>query len=202
MFETLAESGIRPGDIDSLILGSTVAINMLHTRSGARVLYLTTQGFEDVLFIQRINRRFHYDLDWVKPAPFAERRDCLGVRERISKDGDTLILAGRGGVGPAARGRGGAPRRGHRRRPAGGYRHQPAVLLCQPAARAGAGGVLAARIPRRARIAVARRRTDLAGVRARQHDRRRCLHQAARGGLCRQPGAGSAGSVAWQHRGR
>ena len=68
-----------------------MAINMLHTRSGARVLYLTTQGFEDVLFIQRINRRFHYDLDWVKPAPFAERRDCLGVRERISKDGDVLI---------------------------------------------------------------------------------------------------------------
>ena len=91
VFETLADSGIGPGDIDSLILGSTVAINMLHTRSGARVLYLTTQGFEDVLFIQRINRRFHYDLDWVKPAPFAERRDCLGVRERISKDGDTLI---------------------------------------------------------------------------------------------------------------
>ncbi len=91
VFETLADSGISPGDIDSLILGSTVAINMLHTRSGARVLYLTTQGFEDVLFIQRINRRFHYDLDWVKPAPFAERRDCLGVRERISKDGDLLI---------------------------------------------------------------------------------------------------------------
>ena len=55
------------------------------------MLYLTTQGFEDVLFIQRINRRFHYDLDWVKPAPFAERRDCLGVRERITKDGDVLI---------------------------------------------------------------------------------------------------------------
>ena len=91
VFETLADSGIRLGEIDSLILGSTMAINMLHTRSGARVLYLTTQGFEDVLFIQRINRRFHYDLDWVKPAPFAERRDCLGVRERISKDGDVHI---------------------------------------------------------------------------------------------------------------
>lgn len=94
VFETLTDSGLSPGDIDSLILGSTVAINMLHTRSGARVLYLTTQGFEDVLFIQRINRRFHYDLDWVKPAPFAERRDCLGVRERISKDGEALIPLG------------------------------------------------------------------------------------------------------------
>ena len=94
VFETLADSGISPGEIASLILGSTVAINMLHTRSGARVLYLTTQGFEDVLFIQRINRRFHYDLDWVKPAPFAERRDCLGVRERISKDGDVLTPLG------------------------------------------------------------------------------------------------------------
>ena len=109
VFETLAGSGISPGDIGSLILGSTMAINMLHTRTGARVLYLTTQGFEDVLFIQRINRRFHYDLDWVKPAPFVERRDCLGVRERITKDGDILTSVRRARIDPAPRSRRGAP---------------------------------------------------------------------------------------------
>ena len=91
VFETLAESGISPSDITLLILGSTMAINALHERAGARVLYLTTEGFEDVLFIQRINRRYNYDLDWVKPDPFVDRRDCIGVRERVNKDGEALI---------------------------------------------------------------------------------------------------------------
>ena len=55
------------------------------------MLYLTTKGFEDVPFIQRINRRHHYDLSWIKPAPFAQRRDCIGVNERISKEGNVLV---------------------------------------------------------------------------------------------------------------
>ncbi|MBV7338531.1 hydantoinase/oxoprolinase family protein [Chloroflexi bacterium TSY] len=90
VFDSLTRSGVEIEDISFLILGSTIAINTLHQRAGARVLYLTTQGFEDVLFIQRINRKFHYDLDWVKPAPFVERRNCIGVKERINKDGQVL----------------------------------------------------------------------------------------------------------------
>ena len=90
VFDVLQGSGIGPEAISFLVLGTTMAINALHQRSGARVLYLTTKGFEDVPFIQRINRRHHYDLTWVKPAPFVQRRDCIGVDERISKDGRVL----------------------------------------------------------------------------------------------------------------
>ena len=91
VFDALEASGIGPEGISYLVLGTTIAINALHQRSGARVLYLTTKGFEDVPFIQRINRRHHYDLSWIKPAPFAQRRDCIGVNERISKDGSVLV---------------------------------------------------------------------------------------------------------------
>ena len=91
VFDTLASSGVDIDDINFLILGSTIGINALHQRAGARVLYLTTKGFEDVPFIQRINRQHHYDLDWVKPAPFAERRDCIGVNERITKDEKVMV---------------------------------------------------------------------------------------------------------------
>ena len=91
VFDTWDASGIGPADISYLVLGTTIAINALHQRAGARVLYLTTKGFEDVPFIQRINRRHHYDLSWVKPAPFAQRRDCIGVDERITKDGQVLV---------------------------------------------------------------------------------------------------------------
>ncbi len=91
VFDVLANSGINIDHTTFLILGSTLGINALHQRSGASVLYLTTKGFEDVPFIQRINRRHHYDLDWVKPAPFVERRNCIGVDERITRDEKVLV---------------------------------------------------------------------------------------------------------------
>jgi N-methylhydantoinase A len=92
VFDTLERSGISPREIAFLILGTTIAINSVHTRTGARVLYVTTAGFEDVLFIQRLNRKHHYDLQWIKPDPFCERRDCLGVVERVNKDGKIVVL--------------------------------------------------------------------------------------------------------------
>jgi N-methylhydantoinase A len=91
VFDVLERSGISPREIAFLILGTTIATNALHTRTGARVLYVTTAGFEDVLFIQRLHRKHHYDLRWVKPDPFCERRDCLGVAERVDKDGTVVI---------------------------------------------------------------------------------------------------------------
>jgi N-methylhydantoinase A len=49
---------------------------------------VTTAGFEDTLYIQRINRPTLYDLQWEKPQPLVRsRRHCLGVRERITADG-------------------------------------------------------------------------------------------------------------------
>lgn len=90
VLDAFGRSSIEPSTVSFLILGTTLAINALLQRRGARVLYITTAGFEDVLFIQRINRKFHYDLSWKKPDPFVERRDCLGVAERIAKDGTIL----------------------------------------------------------------------------------------------------------------
>jgi N-methylhydantoinase A len=91
VFDALERSGISPREIAFLILGTTIAINAVHTRSGARVLYVTTAGFEDVLFIQRLHRKHHYDLQWIKPDPFCEHRDCLGVVERVDKEGTVVI---------------------------------------------------------------------------------------------------------------
>ncbi|MHB1006049.1 MAG: hydantoinase/oxoprolinase family protein [Chloroflexota bacterium] len=90
VFNVLARSGADPAQINFLILGTTIATNALLERKGARVIYLTTAGFEDVLFIQRVNRKYHYDLTWHKPDPFARRRDSIGINERVDKDGKVL----------------------------------------------------------------------------------------------------------------
>ena len=37
----------------------------------------TTKGFRDVPFIQRGNRKSHYDMSWVKPKPLVKRRHCF-----------------------------------------------------------------------------------------------------------------------------
>ncbi|HJN40449.1 MAG TPA: hydantoinase/oxoprolinase family protein, partial [Chloroflexota bacterium] len=84
---------LRHADVDSaaiarLVLGTTVAINSLLQRQGARVIYIASEGFEDIPFLQRINRRFHYDLKWVRPLPLVRRRDCLGVPERMDYRGN------------------------------------------------------------------------------------------------------------------
>ena len=85
------ESGLPPASIYFLILGTTVATNALIQRKGAHVVYVTTEGFEDVLYIQRMNRRYHYSYEWTKPLPFVEMRDCVGIRERIGAKGEVVV---------------------------------------------------------------------------------------------------------------
>ena len=83
----LRETGRRPSDIGFLILGTTVATNALIQRSGARVACITTRGFEDVAFIQRIDKAEVYNLQWRKPKPLVKRANCLGVGERVDYAG-------------------------------------------------------------------------------------------------------------------
>jgi N-methylhydantoinase A len=76
--------------IESIRVGSTLATNALLEQRGAVVGYVTTKGFRDVPFIQRGNRRSHYDLSWQKPKPFCKRRHSYEVSERLDARGRIL----------------------------------------------------------------------------------------------------------------
>jgi N-methylhydantoinase A len=80
----------QKADIANIRLGTTVATNALLERTGATVAYVTTKGHRDVLFIQRGNRKFHYDMSWVKPKPLAKRRHSYEIVERLSADGNVV----------------------------------------------------------------------------------------------------------------
>ena len=86
----LTKSGISVGEIERIVHGTTVATNAVIQRKGAEVVFVTTAGFEDVPFIQRLNRRREYDLQWLKPQPLVKRRHCLGVAERINARGEVV----------------------------------------------------------------------------------------------------------------
>ena len=53
----LEKSEIPFEAIERIVHGTTVATNAILQRTGANVVFITTAGFEDVPFIQRINRK-------------------------------------------------------------------------------------------------------------------------------------------------
>ena len=83
----LRAAGLSVADIGNLVHGSTVATNAVLERSGARVAFVTTRGFRDLLQLQRQNRARIYDLAYHKPLPLVARKDCFEVTERILADG-------------------------------------------------------------------------------------------------------------------
>ena len=86
-FNALLASGLDIAGIEDLAHGSTIATNAVLERKGARVAFVTTAGFRDVLFLQRHSRSRVYDLTYAKPDPVVARRDCFEVAERLLADG-------------------------------------------------------------------------------------------------------------------
>jgi N-methylhydantoinase A len=91
--------------------GSTVATNALITRSGVKVGFITTKGFEDTTEIMRaIGRVDGLSADeikhvtWItKPEPFVERERIAGVRERMDYQGNEIVPLNRADVMEAIR---------------------------------------------------------------------------------------------------
>ncbi len=70
--------------------GSTVAINAVLERKGARTGLITTQGFRDVYEIGRGNRSEGYNLFFKRPVPLVSRDLRLEVDERLYASGEVL----------------------------------------------------------------------------------------------------------------
>jgi N-methylhydantoinase A len=87
----LKRSGVGAPDVDSFVHGTTVVINAVTERRGARTALVTTRGFRDVLEIGRGNRPDLYNLCYAKPPPFVPRRWRYEVTERISYRGEILV---------------------------------------------------------------------------------------------------------------
>ncbi|HEX4041275.1 MAG TPA: hydantoinase/oxoprolinase family protein [Xanthobacteraceae bacterium] len=68
--------------------GSTIAINTMLERTGARTALLITEGFRDIYEIGRINRPDAYNLFFQKHVPLIERALRFEVKERMLADGE------------------------------------------------------------------------------------------------------------------
>jgi len=74
----------------TLLHGTTVGTNALLQRKGARVVLITTAGFEDVIEIGRQARPRLYDFFFDRIAPLVARDLRFGVKERTAPDGEIL----------------------------------------------------------------------------------------------------------------
>jgi N-methylhydantoinase A len=70
--------------------GSTIAINTILERTGAKTALVVTQGFRDVYEIGRINRPDAYNLYFRKHVPLIERALRFEVDERMLAEGEAL----------------------------------------------------------------------------------------------------------------
>src|SRR5947208_6902981 len=70
--------------------GSTITINAVLERKGARTGLITTKGFRDVYEIGRGNRPEGYNLFFKRPVPLVSRNLRMEVNERLYASGEPL----------------------------------------------------------------------------------------------------------------
>ena len=87
VMDVIEASHITPEEFVSFVHGTTIVINAITERKGAKVGLLTTEGFRDILEIGRGNRPDFFNLEYPKPKPFVPRYLRREVPERISYKG-------------------------------------------------------------------------------------------------------------------
>ena len=91
IFDAFAKADLATKDISYFVHGTTVATNTLIERKGAEAGLFVTEGFRDILHLQRTTRPDHFDLNWVKPRGLIPRSRSFGIPERVLSDGAVLI---------------------------------------------------------------------------------------------------------------
>jgi N-methylhydantoinase A len=87
----VAKAGADLRSAGLFLHGTTVAINTILERSGARCALITTQGFRDIYEIGRVNRPESYNLFFRRHEPLIERNLRYEIRERLDAGGKVLL---------------------------------------------------------------------------------------------------------------
>lgn len=76
--------------IEFFVHGTTVGLNALLTRSGAKVALLTNENFRDIYTIQGNDRGEIFSIQWNKPKPLTPLEHTYTVGGRIAADGNEI----------------------------------------------------------------------------------------------------------------
>jgi N-methylhydantoinase A len=101
--DCIRKSGLAAAAIGELIHGSTIAINTLIERKGAKTGLIVTRGTRDVYIIGRGNRPEAYNLLFHRHRPLVPRHLTREVVERLFSDGTVYEPLNRASVADACR---------------------------------------------------------------------------------------------------
>ncbi len=90
VLQSFAKANAKLRDIDYFVHGTTLGLNALLTRTGARVAIVTTKGFRDIYELGRTARDPMYDFKYRKPRTLVPRYLAFEVTERSDFQGNVL----------------------------------------------------------------------------------------------------------------
>src|SRR6516225_2173248 len=102
VIDCIRKSGLAAA-IDELIHGSTIAINTLIERKGAKTGLIVTRGTRDVYIIGRGNRPEAYNLLFHRHRPLVPRHLTREIDERLLASGEVHAPLDRAGIAEACR---------------------------------------------------------------------------------------------------
>jgi N-methylhydantoinase A len=103
VIDCIRKSGLAAAVVDELIHGSTIAINTLIERKGAKTGLVVTRGTRDVYIIGRGNRPEAYSLFFHRHRPLVPRHLTREVDERLLSSGEVHVPLDRAGIAEACR---------------------------------------------------------------------------------------------------
>ncbi len=96
------EAGLDLAQAQYFVHGMTIGLNTLLQRRGSKLALLVTEGFRDILTLQRLRLPVPYDFTSRLPEPLIPRNLVFGVRERFDAAGNELTPLDRASVEQAA----------------------------------------------------------------------------------------------------
>jgi N-methylhydantoinase A len=101
VLDVIAAAQLSPSEFISFVHGTTIVINAIAERKGAKTALITSEGFRDVLEIGRGNRPDYFNLEYEKPKPFVPRylrRELPGRINYKGVESKPLDLSGLPGI--------------------------------------------------------------------------------------------------------
>ncbi|PHQ37881.1 methylhydantoinase [Halorubrum persicum] len=104
VLNSIDKVNVNLSDTEAFVHGTTLGLNAVLERDGARTGIITNEGFSDVYEIARTNleRDSMYDINYQKPESMVPRRRRLGVPGRLNSDGSVVEEIDEGAVEDAA----------------------------------------------------------------------------------------------------
>jgi len=88
--ELVKRYAINPADIHYFTHGTTVGVNAVVQKKGAKLGLITNRYFEDVLALGRLKTPDMYNLHSLRPTPLVEREHVFGIDGRLDAAGREL----------------------------------------------------------------------------------------------------------------